>query len=163
MRMHKVESTNILFCGTGGQGVLSAAEVCGWAAVLEGYHVKKSEVHGMAQRGGSVESHLRFGKQIFSPLIPKGKADFLVSFHKEEHARLKDFLKPKGVELVSHSDKRLQNTFLLGVLSSYLPLREQSWFKAIEIVFAGKRVEENKAVFLQGRGGSAESAHLPIR
>ncbi len=57
----KTGTVNILFCGTGGQGVLSAAEICGWAALFAGCHVKKSEVHGMAQRGGSVESHLRFG------------------------------------------------------------------------------------------------------
>ena len=57
---------NILFCGTGGQGVLKAAEVCGWAAVYAGLHAKKSEVHGMAQRGGSVESHVRFGKEVIS-------------------------------------------------------------------------------------------------
>ena len=70
-------TVNILFCGTGGQGVLKAAEVCGWAAMFAGLHAKKSEVHGMAQRGGSVESHLRFGKKVFSPLIPKGRVDVL--------------------------------------------------------------------------------------
>jgi indolepyruvate ferredoxin oxidoreductase, beta subunit len=64
-------TVNVLFCGVGGQGVLKSAEVLGWAALLEGHHAKKSEIHGMAQRGGSVESHLRFGKEVYSPLIPK--------------------------------------------------------------------------------------------
>jgi Pyruvate/2-oxoacid:ferredoxin oxidoreductase gamma subunit len=72
-----IDQCNILFCGTGGQGVLKASEVCGVAAMLSGYHVRKSEVHGMAQRGGSVESHLRFGRSVESPLIKPGQADFL--------------------------------------------------------------------------------------
>ena len=80
---------NVLFCGTGGQGVLKAAEVLGVAAMLQGYKVKKSEVHGMAQRGGSVESHLIFGPAVYSPLIIPGQADFLVCFMK---AREKGFL-----------------------------------------------------------------------
>ena len=154
---------NILFCGTGGQGVLSAAEICGWAALLEGYHVKKTEVHGMAQRGGSVESHLRFGKIVYSPLIPKGEVDFLVPFHKDEQARLKDFLRPKGVDLLSAldralhavADKRFVNIYLLGELSRYLSLEEESWLAAIEKVLAGKRVGENIEVFHKGRSLAA--------
>ena len=82
---------NILFCGTGGQGVLKASEVCGVAAVNAGFKVKKSEVHGMAQRGGSVESHLRIGKEVYSPLIIPGQADFLVSFHEDESKRMNHF------------------------------------------------------------------------
>ena len=65
---------NITFGGTGGQGILKAAEICGWAAMFAGYHVKKSEVHGMAQRGGSVESHVRFGKKVFSPIVSAGRS-----------------------------------------------------------------------------------------
>ena len=103
--MNKDKTINVFFCGTGGQGVLTAAEILGRAALLQGFHVKKSEVHGMAQRGGSVESHLRFGKRVFSPLIPKGRADFLVSFYKEEGLRLKDALSPSGVDLTEYIDK----------------------------------------------------------
>lgn len=157
--MKKDTVVNILFCGTGGQGVLAASEVCGWAALLQGYHVKKSEVHGMAQRGGSVESHLRFGKEVFSPLVVKGNVDYLVPFHKDEHARLRYFLKPDGVDLVSSldtagrhiHDKRFLNVFLLGCLSRYLPLKIESWLAAIETVFANKNPEENKKIFLKGR------------
>jgi indolepyruvate ferredoxin oxidoreductase beta subunit len=151
---------NILFCGTGGQGVLAAAEVCGWAAIFDGYHVKKSEVHGMAQRGGSVESHLRFGRQVYAPLIPYGEADFLVSFYKDEGIRLKGFLKPKGIDISvelekAHSvvaDNRYLNIYLVGVLSQKLPIIEKSWILAIERVFAKKSPQENKKIFLQGRG-----------
>ena len=151
---------NILFCGTGGQGVLAAAEICSWAAIFEGFHVKKSEVHGMAQRGGSVESHVRFGEQVYSPLIPQGEADFLVSFHRDESLRMKAFLKPSGVDLTAAlekaaaavPDKRYANVFILGILSGYLSLSEHSWLKAIESVFGRKNPEENKRAFLAGRG-----------
>jgi indolepyruvate ferredoxin oxidoreductase, beta subunit len=154
--MNKSETMNILFCGTGGQGVLKSAEIMGWAAIFEGYHVKKSEVHGMAQRGGSVESHLRYGEKVFSPLIPKGKVDFLVSFHKDEHLRLKDFLKPEGKDLINYFEKGRHlkiylNTFLLGALSRYLSIKEENWLKAIDLVFSHKNFSENKKVFLEGR------------
>jgi indolepyruvate ferredoxin oxidoreductase beta subunit len=157
--MVKSDILNLLFCGTGGQGVLTASEVCGWAAIFEGYHVKKSEVHGMAQRGGSVESHLRFGKKVYSPLIPKGKADFLISFHRDEQLRLKYFLKPKGIDLLAAleiaqnavPDKKYVNIFILGVLSQYLRFKEQSWLKAIEKVFLNKNLEDNKRLFKEGQ------------
>ncbi len=150
---------NITFGGTGGQGILKAAEICGWAAMYAGYHVKKSEVHGMAQRGGSVESHLRFGKKVFSPLVQQGGADILLCFHPEEHDRLKTFLKTDGKDLSEYLEKakaaienpRHLNTFLVGVLSAYLPIEQDCWQKAIEAVFKKKYVEENKGVFLKGR------------
>jgi indolepyruvate ferredoxin oxidoreductase beta subunit len=151
---------SITFGGIGGQGVLKAAELCSWAAMFAGYHVKKSEVHGMAQRGGSVESHVRFGKRVFSPLVPAGGADFLVCFYREEQPRLQIFLKKDGVDLTDYLEKVEQavsnprgvNTCLVGVLSTRLPLKEEHWMKAIEEVFKGKGVEENKQVFLDGRG-----------
>jgi indolepyruvate ferredoxin oxidoreductase beta subunit len=150
---------NITFGGVGGQGILKASEICSWAAMFAGYHVKKSEVHGMAQRGGSVESHVRFGKRVFSPLVSPGGADYLVCFHPEEHNRLKAFLKPGGVDLIGYLDQakgaitnpRCLNTFLVGVLSARLPVRQEFWTKAIEAVFKKKVVEENKRVFLAGR------------
>jgi len=150
---------NITFGGTGGQGILKAAEICGWAAMLAGYHVKKSEVHGMAQRGGSVESHVRFGKKVFSPIVQEGTADVLLCFHPEEHDRLKPFLKTDGKDLMEYLEKaktaienpRHLNTFLVGVLSAYLPIKPDFWLQAIESVFKKKYVEENKGVFLKGR------------
>jgi indolepyruvate ferredoxin oxidoreductase beta subunit len=158
----KDKTYNILFCGIGGQGVLKASEICGWAAVLEGYHVKKSEVHGMAQRGGSVESHLRFGKEVFSPLIPAGQVEYLVSFHADEHLRMKKLVKADCVDLIEYlqkaqsevSDPRHANTYLVGVLSAFLPIKEENWNKALEKVFPAKILEQNKEVFLKGRKGS---------
>ncbi len=151
---------SITFGGIGGQGVLKASEICSWAAMFAGYHVKKSEVHGMSQRGGSVESHVRFGRRVYSPLVPAGGADFLVCFHQEEHARLQAFLKRDGVDLTGYLEKVTQamaenprglNTCLVGVLSAQLPIKEEYWMQAIEAVFKGKGVEENKRVFLDGR------------
>ena len=151
-------TVNILFCGTGGQGVLKAAEICGQAAVFAGLHAKKSEVHGMAQRGGSVESHVRFGKQVFSPIIPKGSADILVPFHSGEEARLRDYLSPDGKNLMASmvkfhqpgKDMRYLNTYLLGVLAANVDLPQEAWIKSLEQEFKTKNLEENKRIFLEG-------------
>ena len=151
---------SITFGGIGGQGVLTASEICSWAAMFAGYHVKKSEVHGMAQRGGSVESHVRFGKRVYSPLVPMGGADILVCFYREEQPRLAPFLKKDGIDLTPYLEQaekavggnpRGLNTCLVGVLSAKLPIKEEHWIKAIDAVFKGKRLEENKKVFLDGR------------
>lgn len=83
---------SVLIAGVGGQGVLLASEILAEAAGIEGRDVKKSEVHGMAQRGGSVVSHLRFGDEVFSPLIPEAGADFLVSFELLETLRYLGYL-----------------------------------------------------------------------
>ena len=93
------ENTNVLVCGVGGQGVLLFSDLLSEIALTAGLDVKKSEVHGMAQRGGSVTSHIRFGPKVFSPLIEEGTADFLVAFEKLEALRYLHFLAPKGVLL----------------------------------------------------------------
>ena len=155
----KNEVCNITFGGVGGQGVLKASEICGVAAMLAGFHVKKSEVHGMAQRGGSVESHVRFGRKVYSPLVVTGGADYLVCFHKEEHERLKPFLKAFGTDLIGYLDKtegvlndaRQLNVFLVGVLSARLGIKEEYWLEAIEMSFKPKFIEDNKRIFLKGR------------
>jgi indolepyruvate ferredoxin oxidoreductase beta subunit len=79
--------TNILLCGIGGQGVLTAAELLAQAAVEAGHDVKKTEVAGMAQRGGVVTSHLRFGSRVLAPAIPDGEADILIGFEAAEALR----------------------------------------------------------------------------
>ena len=161
--MKKQNIYNIVFGGIGGQGILTASEIAGLAAMFDGYHVKKSEVHGMAQRGGSVESHLRFGKKVFAPLVPLESADFLVCFYKDEQPRLKPFLKKDGADLTEYLDKaqaaitdpRQLNTYLVGVLSRFLPISEKSWLKAIEAVFKPKYTEQNKAIFALARKSMA--------
>lgn len=78
---------NILLVGVGGQGIITSSEILAQAAVNAGYDTKKSEIHGMSQRGGSVFSHIRFGKQVYSPLIAHGQADILLSLEEMETLR----------------------------------------------------------------------------
>lgn len=88
--------TNILLVGVGGQGILLASEILSEAAMLAGYDVKKSEIHGMSQRGGSVVSHVRYGKEVFSPIVPEGEGDILFGFELMETYRSLPLLKPGG-------------------------------------------------------------------
>lgn len=87
---------NIMIVGVGGQGSLLASKLLGHLLLTEGYDVKVSEVHGMSQRGGSVVTYVRFGEKVYSPIIDKGEADFIVSFEKLEAARYLEYLKPEG-------------------------------------------------------------------
>ena len=93
---------SILMAGVGGQGVLLASEILSDVMMNAGYDVKKSEVHGMAQRGGSVTSHVIVGEKVFSPLIRKGEADILFSFEILETMRYLDYLKKECVILVNN-------------------------------------------------------------
>jgi len=93
--------TNILLCGIGGQGVLTAAELLAQTAVAAGLDVKKTEVAGMAQRGGVVTSHLRFGTRVLAPAIPDGEADVLLGFEAAEALRWIGQLRPGGVAVVN--------------------------------------------------------------
>jgi indolepyruvate ferredoxin oxidoreductase beta subunit len=92
---------NVFLAGVGGQGILLASEVLCQAFLDGGYDVKKSEVHGMAQRGGSVTTHLRFGSRVYSPLIEPGTADLLIAFEKLEALRFVHMLRPDGVAVVN--------------------------------------------------------------
>ena len=96
--------TNVLFVGVGGQGVIVASQILGEVLLKAGFDVKRSEIHGMAQRGGSVVSQVRFGTKIFSPLIKKGEGDFLVSFEMLETLRYLDYLKPCSFVLVNNQE-----------------------------------------------------------
>ncbi len=95
------EAINFVLVGVGGQGTILASDVLAELGLRLGYDVKKAEVHGMSQRGGSVVSHLRWGKQVFAPVIGRGEADFLVAFEKLEAARFVDWLRPGGTVLVN--------------------------------------------------------------
>ncbi len=91
-----METISVLFAGVGGQGIVLASKILAKVAFDSGLMVKESELHGMAQRGGSVVSHVRFGKEVNSPLIPLGKADILVSLEELEGLRYIGFLKKDG-------------------------------------------------------------------
>ena len=87
---------NVMIVGVGGQGSLLASKLLGYLLLNEGFDVKVSEVHGMSQRGGSVVTYVRFGEKVYSPVIDKGEADFIVSFEKLEAARYMEYLKKDG-------------------------------------------------------------------
>ena len=90
--------------GVGGQGIILASELLSEVALLAGYDISKSEVHGMAQRGGSVSSHVRFGKTVRSPLIERGQADFMLAFEKVEGLRTCDMLKDNATIIMNDTE-----------------------------------------------------------
>jgi len=92
---------NVLIVGVGGQGIILASDVLGKVAARHGYDVKKNEIHGMAQRGGSVSSHVRFGKTVNSPIIKMGEADVLLSFEQIETLRYFPFLSQDGNVIIN--------------------------------------------------------------
>ena len=94
-------SKSVILCGVGGQGTVLASKLISYAAMAKGEAVRSAETIGMAQRGGSVTSHIRIGEEAFSPLIPKGKADVMIAFEPAEAVRNLDYLKTEGVVVVS--------------------------------------------------------------
>ena len=105
--------TNILLVGVGGQGILLASEILAEAFMLAGNDVKKSEIHGMSQRGGSVVSHVRFGKEVFSPVVPEGEGDILFGFELLETYRYLPLLKP-GATVIANDYRIAPPSILLG-------------------------------------------------
>ena len=95
------ETTSIVMAGVGGQGILLATQVAARAALIAGYDVKTNEVHGMAQRGGSVIAQIRFGEKVYSPLVPDGTAQVLASLERIEALRFCHYLAPDGLAVVS--------------------------------------------------------------
>lgn len=104
--MNTPSGRNLLFAGVGGQGVLLVAELAARTALLAGYDAKKTEVHGAAQRGGSVVSHVRFGPKIYSPLIPAGEVDILLALEKLEGLRWSHFVR-EGSLIILNDEERV--------------------------------------------------------
>ncbi len=96
-----MKSYNVMLAGVGGQGILFAARVLGTAALKESYDVKISEVHGMAQRGGSVVTHARLGRKVYAPVVEKGRCDLLIAFEELEALRWADYLKKDGRVIIN--------------------------------------------------------------
>jgi indolepyruvate ferredoxin oxidoreductase beta subunit len=105
--------TNILLVGVGGQGILLAAEVLSEAVLLAGFDVKKSEIHGMSQRGGSVVSHVRYGTEVFSPTVPEGEGNILFGFELMETCRSLPLLK-QGAVVVANDLRSAPPSVLMG-------------------------------------------------
>jgi indolepyruvate ferredoxin oxidoreductase, beta subunit len=99
--MENTAIRNVVLVGVGGQGILLASEIVAQAAVVAGYRVKTNEVHGMAQRGGSVTAQIRYGKEVHSPLVARGTAHVLVSLEQVEALRFSEYLAPDGLAVVN--------------------------------------------------------------
>ena len=151
--------TNIVIAGLGGQGVLTASDIVADVALHAGFDVKKSELHGMSQRGGSIASDVRFGPEVFSPMVPAGEADFLVVIEPDQLPVNAAVLSPCGVivEPSQFPAEKLRttkslNVALLGALSRHLEFSEEAWIAAIRRRLPEKLVEVNLEAFALGRG-----------
>ena len=152
---------NIIIAGLGGQGVLKASDIVAEAAFRAGYDVKKSEVHGMSQRGGSVTSDVRFGEHIFSPMVPPGEADYLVVLAPDQVevniGQLKSggkLIEPSMVDENKLSNKKSANVALLGILSKYLQFSDEDWLTAIKKNLPEKLYEVNVEAFQAGKSAA---------
>lgn len=96
-----MKTKNIMIVGVGGQGTLFAGKILGIMAVNAGYHMKTSEVHGMAQRGGSVVAHIRYGQQVYEPVVEEGQADLIIALEELEALRYAHFLKKEGMLFIN--------------------------------------------------------------
>ncbi|MGB7763111.1 MAG: indolepyruvate oxidoreductase subunit beta [Bryobacteraceae bacterium] len=154
--------TNIVVAGLGGQGVLKASDIIAGAAFLAGLDVKKSEVHGMSQRGGSVASDVRFGERVFSPMVSAGEADFLLVLDAGQIEVNRGMLAPGGVLIepgllagrTLRSSKAL-NVALVGALSRSLDFSEEMWTQALRDNLAPKLIDINLQAFALGREAAA--------
>lgn len=151
------DTKNIIFAGLGGQGVLTVTDVLATAVFNCDYDVKKSEVHGMSQRGGSVSSEVRYGTKVASPMIPEGEADYLViidATQVEVNIRsLKEggvLITPDMIDATKLSNKKAINIALLGLLSTYLDIENSVWIEAIKAEMPAKIHEVNIAAFALG-------------
>jgi indolepyruvate ferredoxin oxidoreductase beta subunit len=151
--------TNVVVAGLGGQGVIKASDILADVAFSSGLDVKKSELHGMSQRGGSVSSDVRFGEQVFSPMVSEGEADFLVVLAPDQiavnQAALREggiLIEPSQIDESSLSNKKSINVALLGVLSRHLPFPVEAWTAALKRNLPKKLHEANLRSFSIGRG-----------
>ena len=150
--------TNIIVAGLGGQGVLKVTDILAEALFRSGYDIKKSEVHGMSQRGGSVSSEVRFGEDVASPMVPAGECDFLVVIDAAQIEVVQDKLKKDGI-LIAPADvptdklenPKALNTMLLGALSAKLPVKEEIWLEVLTESFPEKIRDLNLKMFELGR------------
>ncbi len=155
----KSKVTNIVIAGLGGQGVLKASDILAEVAFAAGLDVKKSELHGMSQRGGSVSSEVRFGEKVFSPMVPAGEADFLVVLSADQVpvnvAVLRSggvLIEPASIDEAKLRNKKSLNVALLGALSKQLGLSEDAWITAICRNLPENLREVNLQAFDVGKG-----------
>lgn len=160
--------TNVIIAGLGGQGVLKASDILAETVFQAGFDVKKSEVHGMSQRGGSVSADVRFGERVLSPMVPEGEAGYLVVLADDQVEVFRHRLRPAGVliepsalggERLPHP--RTLNVALLGVLSAYLEIPEGTWLEAIHAALDPKLHPVNERAFALGRRIGMRARSVP--
>ena len=149
-----METKNVMIVGVGGQGSLLASKLLGRLLLSKGYDIKVSEVHGMSQRGGSVVTYVRFGEKVYSPVIDKGEADFIVSFELLEAARWTEFLKPGG--------KLIANTQQINPMPVIIGAAEYPSEVAAKMVAAGIDLDAVDALSLAEQAGSSKAVNLVL-
>jgi indolepyruvate ferredoxin oxidoreductase alpha subunit len=156
------EPKSVVIAGLGGQGVLTASDILAEAAVLAGLDVKKADLHGMSQRGGSVASDVRFGRSVLSPMVPPGEADILLVIADDQiennRWRLREggvLIVPDAVKDVPLPNRRSANVALLGILSRRLDFPVEIWTEAIRRHLKPEILEANLQAFEAGRQAGA--------
>lgn len=155
--MNQDRTINIRIAGLGGMGILKSSQVLAEVLFCAGHDVKKAEVHGMSQRGGSVASDIRFGAKIFSPMIPDGEIDFLLILEPEELAIHNPALRPGGIIINARSfdqtvlsNRKSLNIAMLGTLSRHLDIPVEEWQRVIRNSFPEKLHAVNLESFAAG-------------
>ncbi len=155
---------NVVVAGLGGQGAIKASDILADVAFRAGLDVKKAEVHGMSQRGGSVTSDVRFGPHVESPMIAPGEADFLVVLAPSEVEVTRPLLKAGGVlippDLVDEKalpNRKSLNVALLGALSRHLDLPEALWLEAVKAALPPQLHAVNEKAFQLGRDAAVRT------
>lgn len=161
--------TNVVVAGLGGQGVLKGTDILADVALRAGYDVKKSEIKGMSQRGGSVTADVRFGEHIYSPMVPTGEADYLLVLEPTQVEPNRHLLRaggvlitPEAVKVDELPSKKALNVALLGALSAHLPLREEQWLESLRGSFAEAFFADNRRAFAVGRASQAAAGKAGI-
>ncbi len=143
-----------MIVGVGGQGALLASKTLGKVLLDAGYDVKVSEVHGMSQRGGSVVTYVRYGEKVYSPIIDKGEADFIVSFEMLESARYVEYLKADGQIVV--------NTQQIDPMPVITGAKEYPEDLAGKMQKAGIKVDALDCLTLAEQAGTAKSVNIVL-
>ena len=149
-----METKNIMIVGVGGQGTLLASKLLGRLLLTRNYDIKVSEVHGMSQRGGSVVTYVRYGDKVYSPIIDKGEADFILSFELLEAARAAEYLKPIGT-IITNTQQMNPMPVITGAMA--YPEDLLGKMKAL-----GLNVDALDALTLAEEAGSAKAVNLVL-
>ena len=165
----KSDVTNIVISGLGGQGVLKASDILSEALFRAGFDIKKAEIHGMSQRGGSVTSDVRFGTEVHSPMVPVGEADYLVVLDPTQLDCSCHYLRPDGVliesdriDLAKLQNRRSLNVAMLGALSAHLEVEQRFWEEAICAILPEKLHAANLEAFNLGRSTVSNPAKAGV-